>query len=69
MCEELTPTERAAVLARLLALGWKPTTMEVAVRFGIHDRSAWRILARLSRVMPLVQVGDRWVMFVDGDEW
>ena len=67
--EELTPSERAAVLTRLLMLGWKPTTDEVAEKFGVAGVSAWRILSRLSRVMPVVQVGDRWVMFIKGDEW
>jgi Mn-dependent DtxR family transcriptional regulator len=68
--EELTPSERAAVLTRLLALGWKPTTMEVAVRFGVHRTTALNTLNKLSRVMPLVQMDDyRWVMFINGDEW
>lgn len=70
MCEELTPTERAAVLTRLLALGWKPTTMEVAVRFGISRSWSFRLLSQLSRVMPLAQDDrDRWIMYVNGDEW
>lgn len=69
MCDELTPSERAAVLARLLTLGWKPTTAEVALRFGIPRQSASRLLAQLSRVMPLAQMGRRWVMYMDGAEW
>jgi len=70
MCEELTPSERAAVLTRLLALGWKPTTMEVAARFGISRSWSFRLLSQLSRVMPLAQDDRaRWVMYVNGDEW
>lgn len=63
--EDLTPSERAALLTMWLVLGWQPTTAEVACRLGITHGAAYRTLSSLSRVIPLAEVKQRWMWVGD----
>lgn len=60
-----TPTLRAALVSiRMLtdAPPWEPTTEEVAAFLGMEHSGAFRLMARLSRVLRLYQDEDekRW---------
>ena len=59
---EYVATERAALLGYKFAQGARLTTMEVAVICGLTHSGAWRILDKMSRVLPLLQLDDgKWV--------
>ncbi|MCS7260606.1 MAG: hypothetical protein NZ765_07480 [Anaerolineae bacterium] len=57
---ECTPSERAARLAYLLALGRRMTTAEVAEALGCSERQARKLLNGLSRVLPLTCIKGHW---------
>ncbi|MFZ1770074.1 MAG: hypothetical protein WAU00_12800 [Caldilinea sp.] len=48
-------TERVAIVTRRLALGAHLSTADVAALVGITRCGAWSMLAKLSRVAPIVQ--------------
>ena len=54
-CEyaEYSPMERAAHLTMRLVLGEGLTARTVAVQYGVSRQTAYRILDRTSRVIPL----------------
>jgi len=52
--EELVAQERAALLAWWLARGGQLTTRQAADKLGVTYLGAWRILQKLSRVLPIV---------------
>jgi hypothetical protein len=51
--EEMTVTERAALAGWLLARGKQLTTQEAADTLGLTYIGAYRLLQRLSRVLPV----------------
>lgn len=69
MCDavEFVTTERVAVVVRLLTLGRRMTTREVAEIAGITPGGAWSMLGKLSRVLPLAEDGGVWAMLSDSD--
>ena len=50
--DDLTPTERAALVMYLL-LQRKLTTSQVARRVAVTRQGAWALLTRISRVVPI----------------
>lgn len=69
---ELIPTERVAIVTYMLARGHKFTTAEVGVIAGIQRKSAWAMLNKIGRVLPLcgpnIDTGKRWYMLPDDDD-
>lgn len=69
---ELIPTERIAIVTYMLARGHKFTTAEVGVIAGIKRHSAWTMLNKIGRVLPLAgpdpATGRRWYMLPDDEE-
>ena len=61
--EDLIPTERVAIIVFALALGGTVTTAHVARETGITISGAWRMLNKLSRVLPLTEEDGRWYVF------
>lgn len=62
---EMTPTERAAVVAIWLTRGETLTPADVARLTKCELRSGYRVLERLSRVLPLVEAEGRWSLLRD----
>lgn len=62
--DDLTSTERAALVTYWLAQGQTLTTREVADKLGLHYNSAYALLGRLCRVLPIVY--DRPAFGVEG---
>jgi hypothetical protein len=62
MCEveELIPTERVALIVYELTVGGTVTTAQVAQMTGITHSGAWRMLGKLSRVLPLTEENGQW---------
>lgn len=58
MQEELTPTERAALLTLELARGAVVTSRQVSARYGVTTRGAQVLLSRIARVVPLIAEAD-----------
>lgn len=56
-------TERVAVIVYLLARGRRFRTSEVADLCGVTQRGAYAIMARISRVVPLVLDSGEWKEF------
>ena len=58
---DLVVTERAAVVSWQLADGARMTTREIAQSSGLHVRSAYHMMNKLARVLPIAldEVG-RW---------
>ena len=61
-------TERVAVIVFLLCKGRRFTTREVAELCGVTQRGAYAIMARISRVLPLVLDGSGWREFHPDEE-
>lgn len=55
-----TPSERVALVVWWLARGDKLTTQQVAAITGLSVGHAWRMMAGLSRVVPIYQSGSVW---------
>lgn len=66
--EEYIVTERVAVIVRLLTLGRRYTTAEVAALLGMERTGAFKMLAKISRVVPLAEIDGRWTMHLEGHE-
>lgn len=58
--EDLTPQERAAIIAWWLARGEELTTHDVARYTGLSIRRAQELLNELSRVIPIYCLLERW---------
>lgn len=58
--EEFIPTERIAITVFILCQGGTVTPSYVAEITGIHPNGAWRMLSKLSRVIPLTEENGRW---------
>lgn len=52
---ELIPTERVAIVVWRLRDGESLSTAEVALAVGLTNSGAWRLLQKLSRVLPVYQ--------------
>jgi predicted ArsR family transcriptional regulator len=55
-------TERVALLVFTLTRGGTVTTREIAERLEITENGAWRMLSRVSRVLPVVQDKGQWFL-------
>ena len=55
----LTAQERAA-LALYLIVAKPRTTAHLAYRLGLSESGAYRLLANISRVVPIVQIDGKW---------
>ena len=55
----LTPQERA-VLALWLLIQVPMSTREISERCGMEMAGAWKMLNRISRVVPLYREGGKW---------
>lgn len=60
MCQDLTPQERAAIIAWYLARGQELTVADVARLTGLGRRGARKLVIRLSRVIPIHKAAKRW---------
>jgi len=58
--DEYIVTERIAITVYTLCLGGTVTTHDVAGSVGITPNGAWRMLCKLSRVLPLTEDAGRW---------
>lgn len=65
---DVTPTERAAIVTRELMSGKALTKNDVAELTECEPDSAYRVLCRLSRVLPLCEDGGRWSLLEMGLE-
>ena len=52
---ELVITERAALIAWHLAHGEAMRTSDVVMMTGLERQGAWKLMCRLSRVLPIYQ--------------
>lgn len=58
--DEMMTTERVGVVVWLFGRGHTFTTAEVAKISGLTTQGAWLMLSKLSRKLPLVQIGAYW---------
>ena len=58
--EDLVPQERAAIVAWAFARGEQLTTRQVARKLGVSYLSAWFMLQKLSRVLPVAFDQQEW---------
>ena len=65
--ERLTPTEAAARVAYLLILRGSLSTAEIADEIGYPIRSARRLVASMSRVIPIFYYRRRWHIIFPSD--
>jgi hypothetical protein len=63
--KELLPTERAGIVVYILMAnrGKLFTTAYFAQRVSLNHGSAWKMLCKLSRKIPIVQEIDGWVIY------
>lgn len=66
--EDYITTERVAIVVHRLTLGRKFTTKEVSALTGINRHSAWSMLCKISRVLPLCYEDGYWVMYMNGGD-
>ena len=58
---DMVVTERAAKTAWLLADGAKMTTREIAGTVGLHIKSAYHMMNKIARVLPIaLDEGGHW---------
>jgi hypothetical protein len=50
---DMDGVDRAVTVAWWLADGCRMTTVQVAARLGVHRATAYRMMLRISRVLPL----------------
>jgi len=58
--KEMIPTERIALVVWRLTRGETLTAKEIAEEYGCSHSGAWRLLARVSRVIPIYQKAGYW---------
>lgn len=56
MVEEYTATEKGALLAWRMAQGERMATRHVTELLGVHRTYSWKLMTRLSRVLPWVRL-------------
>lgn len=59
---DVTPTERVAIVVRELAAGQPLTTRQVAEATACDMSTAWRVLDRISRVLPVHEDDGCWML-------
>ncbi len=59
---DMTPTERVAIVVRDLAGGQQVTPRHVAELTACDLRTAYRVLERISRVLPLYEDAGQWAL-------
>lgn len=64
---ELTPTEKGALLALAFERGGCFTVEELAAQFGMTVNGAQRVLRNLSRVIPIAESDGYWYKVDDAD--
>ena len=57
---DVTPSERAAIVTLAMAQGRTLTPADVARMTECELRAGYKVLARLSRVLPLYEDAGRW---------
>lgn len=57
---EMSPVERAAHVAVRLVRGEQLTTRQVAVQYSVTRQTAYRMLNRTCRILPLTQDDGVW---------
>lgn len=62
---DISPSERTAIVTLALARGCELTPADVAELTDCELRSGYRVLERLSRIIPLREDGGRWSLFID----
>lgn len=60
MTQPETATERTAVIVHRLTLGETMTIRDIMTVTGLKERGAYALMARVSRVSPLVLDAGRW---------
>ena len=63
-----SPTEAAAKLLYLLIVRRRLTTREAARLVGYTPSGVYRLLCRISRVVPLVFLDGEWQLLSDAEE-
>jgi hypothetical protein len=58
--DEYVTTERVGVIVWRLFGGEAMTTMEIAATAGITGNGAYRMMMRLSRVLPVMMANGKW---------
>ena len=59
---DVTPTERVAIVVRDLAHGQQLTPRQVSELTACDLRTAYRVLERISRVLPLYEDAGQWAL-------
>lgn len=62
---ELTITERIGLIVYLFSIGRRMTIREIASLSGLTFNGAWRMVTKLSRVIPLLEEGGLWAILPD----
>lgn len=57
---EMTPVERAAHITMRLVLGEELTPRQIAIQYGVSRQTAYQVLGRTSRVVPIYSERGVW---------
>ena len=68
MYDSMLPTERIALCTARLLQGRQMTVRQVAEELEITHSGAAKLLARISRVLPVVDEGGVWRICSEGDD-
>jgi hypothetical protein len=60
--DELITTERVALVVYRLTLGGRYTTNDIAEMTGITYQGAAYMMAKISRMVPVVRWGGKWLI-------
>lgn len=60
MTDDLITTQRVGIVAHRLGQGESGTTLEIAGWVGLSRQSTWKMLDKLSGVLPLALINGRW---------
>ena len=64
--DDMVATERAAQVAWWLADGFKLTTTEIGIRVGLKAKSAWHMMNKIARQLPIcLDEEGRWYRIVE----
>lgn len=58
--ESMTPSERAAHITMRLLTGERLTATQVGREYGTSRQTAYRVLGRVSRVVPIYSASGYW---------
>ena len=68
MYDSMLPTERIALCTARLLQGRQMTVRQVAEELEITHSGAAKLLARISRVLPVVDEGGVWRICIEGSD-